>query len=310
MCSVITGVIRRWQADGHQLLRTTYRRLGRRTGRYMIAAGVVSAGADLETYGRVSEQIMDINGLGGHTRLDTGQLEHALRVPNCARYTEAYRFLQAPDFLCTIPFEWDNGCLDSINPELQIWPGPCVYRGDADCVYRISQRQTFAEHPHAAAAPPLATTIANAPDWTNPQIGLYAIASAVCNTYGDDGRQVVEDSLYALGLRSGQFLIDEGVIPSGCTPAQWGEVAAQLANVTGFYDHESVAVSEDCFELRLTRYPYIEPFSVFAAPNDIIEIGAAWDRGCLQANNSRLRLTVPHCIWRGDDVGILRIEVS
>ncbi len=65
MCSVITGVIQRWDEDGHEMLRQTYRRLGRRTGRYMMASGVVPKDADIETYGRVSEQIMDINGLGG-----------------------------------------------------------------------------------------------------------------------------------------------------------------------------------------------------------------------------------------------------
>jgi hypothetical protein len=310
MCSVITGVIRRWQLDGERLLRTTYRQLGQHTGKYMMATGVVVPGADLETYGRVSQEIMDINGLGGYTRLDTGQPEHALRVPNCARYTEAYRFLQAPEFLCAIPFEWDNGCLDSINPELQIWPGPCVYRGDAECVYRINHRQALTQPTPTGDGVTLGTTIANAPDWTNPQIGLYAIASAVCNRYGDEGRQIVEESLFGLGLRSGQFLIDEGVVRSGCTPAEWGEVAAQLADVTGFYDHDLVVVSEDCFELRLTRYPYIEPFTVFDAPRDIVEIAAAWDRGCLATINSGLRLTLPSCIWRGNAVGIMRVEAA
>jgi len=152
------------------------------------------------------------------------------------------------------------------------------------------------------------TTVANAPDWTNPQAGLYAVASAVCNAYGDEGRQVVEQALYTLGLRSGQFLMDHGVIAAGCTPAEWGRVAADLADLAGFYDHESVAVSDRCFELHLTQYPYVEPFTVFGAPADIVEIGAAWDRGCLRAINPRLRLTVPSCLWRGDAVGIFRVE--
>jgi len=321
MCSVITGVIQRWQEDGHQLLRHTYRRLGRRTGRHMIAAGVVPRDADIETYGRVSEQIMDLNGLGGYTRLDTGKQEHALDVPNCARYTEAYRFLGAPTYLCSIPFEWDNGCLDSINPALQIWPGPCVYRGDARCVYRLDKRdsskteQTLADIARDDPAPSGVgstdaggTSIANAPDWTNPQVGLYAILSAVCNRYGEEGRRVARQSLYDLGLRSGQFLLDQGVVRAGCTPAEWGEVAADLAEVSGFYDHRSVGISEDCFELHLTRYPYLEPFTFFGAPHDILDIGIAWERGCLKTINPELTVSVPRCIWRGDDVGIIRVE--
>src|SRR5262245_19685874 len=104
MCSVITATIRHFGRDGEQLLRTTYRRLGRRTGRYMLAVGVAAEGASVQEWGRVSEEIMEINGLGGYTRIDQGPEVHAVVVPGCARYTQAYRFLGAPAHLCAIPF--------------------------------------------------------------------------------------------------------------------------------------------------------------------------------------------------------------
>jgi hypothetical protein len=322
MCSVITAAVGRWNAEGEELLRRTYRRLGRKTGRYMLAVGVVERGASVEQWGQVSDQILEINGLGGYTEIDGGPDVHAVEVPACARYTEAYRFLHAPRHLCAIPFEWDNGCLDSVSPDVQVWPGPCVYRGDDRCIYAVSRRDAAdadTARREVAADPDLAdgaesggasTAVVDAPDWTNPQVGLFALISALINRYGDEATATIRRALFELGVRAGEYLIENGAVERDCTPREWSGIAHELLDVTGFYRHEDVTSTELVHEIRVPDYPYLEPFRYFESPLNILDIAAEWDRGCLRAVNPAIELTQVRCIWRGDADGLWRYALG
>src|SRR5690606_41153612 len=122
---------------------------------------------------RVSEQIMDTCGLGGWTRVFTAETEHRTIVPGCAAYLPLFEFLDAPENICALPFEWDNGCLDVINADLEIWPRMCVYRGAGECHYVISPREAISAE--ATGPPGRASAAAVAgraePTWTNPPAG-------------------------------------------------------------------------------------------------------------------------------------------
>jgi hypothetical protein len=58
----------------------------------------------------------------------------------CGRYVTAYRWLDAPPGICDIPMNWDNGCLETVNPALAISVPACAYLGADVCVYQIGPR--------------------------------------------------------------------------------------------------------------------------------------------------------------------------
>jgi hypothetical protein len=121
-----------------------------------VITAVIERGADIEAYGRVSEQIMDICGLDGWARLDTRDAEHPTAVPRCAAYREAYEAIGAPRKLCAIPFEWDDGCLDRINPALEAWPTACAFQDAGECIYTIRPRAGASTPARTGAAAPAA----------------------------------------------------------------------------------------------------------------------------------------------------------
>jgi hypothetical protein len=323
MCAVITRAIAKWGGEAESLLRSTYRRLGRKTGNFVIAAGVVRRGATVAEWGRVSEEIMDLNGLGGWSRVEVSEQRHDLEVPACKRYTEAYRALGAPRQLCSIPFEWDNGCLDAVNPELQVWPGPCAYQGAASCHYVIDRRpedQTAQTRDALAAddysvGPVEAPTasrdrpVEEAPDWTNPLVGLLAIVSAIDARWGEEGEAEVRTALGALGVLAGRYLLANRVVPEHCTPADWLTFADGLWEVAGFYHRRMEVHSADEASIVLDDHPYLEPLTFFKAPANLFDAISDWDRGCLSVVSSGVKMTWEECAWR-DGTASSRVSYS
>jgi hypothetical protein len=323
MCSVITRAIATWGNEAEALLRSTYRRLGRKTGNFMMAAGVVRRGVAVPEWGRVSEEIMDLNGLDGWARLEVSDERHDLTVPGCKRYTAAYRALGAPKQLCGIPFEWDNGCLDAVNPQLQVWPGPCAYRGAEICHYVVSHRplveaaqtqKEMAEDDYSVAVAGESSgdgekPVAEAPDWTNPLVGLLAIVSALSGRWPGRGELEVKAALEQLGALAGQYLLEHQVVGKGCGAEEWLTHADRLWELAGFYQRRSEAQRADSVVVVLEHQPYLEPLRFFDAPADIFDLITSWDRGCLSVVSPGLELTWEQCAWR-DGTATSRVRYS
>jgi hypothetical protein len=291
MCAVITAVLRAWGSRGEQVLREAYRELGHQTGRYMIATGVVQPGADLESYGRASEQIMDACGLGGWTRIDAGPLQHRTVVPGCAAYTEVYRSLAAPPQLCGIPFEWDNGCLDVINADLRIAPERCVYTGDAECHYVIRARE-LDRHPGAAAlATDRPTPLEQAQAWTNPQAGLYAILSRSIDHFGPGAVAVLGDAMASLGRLTGEYMIEHHLVEAGATVEAIARMAGALTHIAGFREI-SLTGATDRVTLSAAENPFLPVLRFFGNGADVSRVVQEWENGWVATVNPRARSTV------------------
>jgi hypothetical protein len=279
MCAVITAVTNAWGDEGQALLRRTYRELGHRTGEQMIRTGIVPAGADLETYGRVSEQIMDTCGLEGWTRVPTSREEHRTIVPGCADYLPLFEFLEAPDNVCSLPFEWDNGCLDVINADLQIWPTTCVYRSESQCHYVISHR----EETTRPETPTVPTTragervaVRNEPTWTNPTAGFLALIGSTSLHYPEEGLEVLRPALRALGARAGQ---DE-LAGADQTVESVAETLVRRYRAAGFVDAELQPQADGRVLVDLGGNPYgpvLDHFSSHQAASELFhEYDAGW----------------------------------
>lgn len=301
MCAVITVLTKTFGDDGESLIRATYRALGHRTGQQMIDSGIVPAGADLETYGRVSEQIMDTCGLEGWTRVASRQPEHRTAVPGCAAYLPLFTFLEAPDNICSLPFEWDNGCLDVINESLQVWPRRCAYRGEAECHYVIDARGHESRGDGTAQSSSHTVAVKDEPTWTNPTAGFLALIGAAAGRFGAAALDVLGPALESLGARAGQ---DE--LPASATLLEAGELLAGRYTAAGFVGADVCILSEHAV-IDLGPNPYGPVLDLFGSRVVASELFAAYDDGWAQSTG-RLHVTVVTDSWRRGGHHVMRIR--
>jgi hypothetical protein len=144
------------------------------------------------------------------------------------------------------------------------------------------------------------THVMAAPEWTNPFIGMVALISAAYHAFGPAAEQVSKEALYRLGLRTGEFMLEQRMIAKDCSPTEWGRFTLDLMDLTGFHDHEEIDADATRFEFRLTAYPYLDPYRYLDAPRDVCDIPVWWDRGCLAVINAKIRITKTKCFWWGD----------
>lgn len=285
MCAVITEVLHLFGQQGAEVLREAYTDLGHRTGAFMIAGQVVPPGANLETWGRVSEEIMDTCGLEGWTRVPTDNTQHRVKVPGCAAYVDVYRQIGAPAELCAIPFAWDNGCLDIVNPNLRINPEMCVYTGDVECHYVIRRATNHrnpagaaGESPHQTmeAQKPGAVAVADAPAWTNPFAGLLAVCSRSLERLYPSPRGPLEKSLTALGTITGHYLRDHDLTGNSAGPHEIARLAAGIAVASGYG-----SVRLDTGDPRAVVLRHDDPFGpvleTFGPAQEVRELTSVWD---------------------------------
>jgi hypothetical protein len=142
--------------------------------------------------------------------------------------------------------------------------------------------------------------VTQAPDWTNPNIGMVALITASWHAYGEEGLTVSKKGLFKLGLRTGQYMLDEGLVPKDCTATEWGRFTLDLMDLTGFHHYEELEATPERYQFRVTKYPYLEPYRYLDAPRDICDIPGFWDRGCLATINPRIRMSKPRCFNWGD----------
>lgn len=291
MCAAITALTDHWGDAGQELVRRAYRRLGHETGRHMVESGVVPAGADLEVYGRVSEQIMDTCGLEGWARVPTAREEHRTVVPGCAAYLPLFEFLDAPDNICSLPFEWDNGCLDVINEELEVWPRSCAYRDGSTCHYVIEHKDRTTTGTGRTTEPPVSgVAVRNEPTWTNPTAGLVALVGSAATELGPEALKVLEDGLRDLGRRAG-----EAELQTGSALPHLLDVLARRYAAAGFVDVRT-RIDVDGNGVLTATSPYLPVIAMFDLHGAVSAVLQSYDEGWAEASQTH-RLTVVRDSW-------------
>ena len=142
--------------------------------------------------------------------------------------------------------------------------------------------------------------VTGSPRWTNPYIGMCALISACINTFGEEGETAMREAMLNLGRKTGQAMIDQGLVPKGASVQRWGKMLEQLLDLTGIHDHQCVESTPERYLVRVNSCEYPEPYEHIKAPPNICEIPIQWDNGCLETVNPEIRMTIRQCIWRGD----------
>lgn len=144
--AVLVALIDTWGEDGKALAVAAYRRLGHEMAETFMEAGIAPAHATAQQWGHVSDQIADENGLADHELIDDSPERYTTVMPACARYAVPLRLLNAPERICDIPMNWDNGEMDIVADALiELVVPSCAHRGDARCVYSIGPRPGMEE---------------------------------------------------------------------------------------------------------------------------------------------------------------------
>lgn len=165
---------------------------------------------------------------------------------------------------------------------------------------------------HDSHAPLGGMPVATAPTWTNPNVGMIALIAATYTAFGPESVEVLRAGMRRLGRKTGQAMLDQGLVSLDCSPTEWGRFTHQLMDLTGMYDYEEVTVSDDVYEFMVpsSAWPYHEPQHYLDGPPEVCDIPADWDRGCLEIVNSRISMTQPTCSARGDDACLWRYEIA
>lgn len=154
--------------------------------------------------------------------------------------------------------------------------------------------------------------IATAPTWTNPLVGMFALVGAVAQHYGRESLPIMSGGLRTLGRRTGQAMLEAGLIRQGCSPTEWGRFTHQLMDLTGMYVYEEIVSTPEVYEFVVPSgaWPYHEPVAYLGAPPEACDISADWDRGCLDTVSPRILMTQPKCSGRGDEHCLWRYEIA
>ncbi len=140
MIALIAAAHTAYGPDALPALRAGMHRLGLRTGRAMIEAGLVSDGCSPTEWGRFTHQLMDLTGMYVYEELTVSDEVYEFAVPSEAwPYHEPMRYLDAPPEICDIPADWDRGCLATVSPAILMTQPECSARGDARCLWRYER---------------------------------------------------------------------------------------------------------------------------------------------------------------------------
>jgi len=142
--------------------------------------------------------------------------------------------------------------------------------------------------------------VVSAPTWTNPYIGICTMIAASVNAYGIDALNVLSQAFIDLGKKTGQYMIDQGLVKPNVSIRDWGKMTIDLLDLTGIYDHEVIREDDDNFVIKVHDCGYQEPFRHISAPEDICQVPIQWDNGCLLTINPDIRLEITQCAYKGD----------
>lgn len=138
LVAVIVQDIQDHGSKGEALVRDALRALGRRNAHAILRDGHVDRDAGPVEWGRFTLKLMNMTGFMDYAEISAEPDYYAFEVRTYP-YTEAFEYLEAPPQTCDIPGDWDRGCIETINPSIEMLHPRCLWRGDQSCVweYRI-----------------------------------------------------------------------------------------------------------------------------------------------------------------------------
>jgi predicted hydrocarbon binding protein len=140
ICAMISATVNAYGLGALDVLRKAFIELGKKTGEYMIGQGLVKKGASIHEWGKMTIDLLDLTGIYSHDVIQDDADNFVIKVEDCG-YQEPFRYINAPADVCQVPIQWDNGCLQTINPELHTEIVQCAYKGDGHCIYHIKRRK-------------------------------------------------------------------------------------------------------------------------------------------------------------------------
>ena len=114
--------------------------------------------------------------------------------------------------------------------------------------------------------------VVHSPQWTNPYIGMCALISAAVNSFGKEGERVMIEALRNLGLKTGEYMIREGLVLKDSSVETWGKLTEQLLDLTGITNHECIESSPDRYSIKVKGCVYPEPYAYLKAPHNICNL--------------------------------------
>jgi hypothetical protein len=106
----------------------------------MIEQGVAKRGTSVHDWGNMTIELLDLTGIYDHEVISEDEDNFIIKVDDCG-YQEPFRYINAPPDICQVPIQWDNGCLQTINPDLHTEITQCAYKGSEYCIYHIQRRK-------------------------------------------------------------------------------------------------------------------------------------------------------------------------
>jgi hypothetical protein len=144
MCTLISAAVNTYGVGALDVMKTAFIELGKKTGAYMIEQGVAQKNVSVGEWGQVTLDLLDLTGIYDHEVVEQDDDNFIIKVADCG-YQEPFRHINAPEDICQVPIQWDNGCLQTINPDIHTEITQCAYKGAEHCIYHIMRRKQGSE---------------------------------------------------------------------------------------------------------------------------------------------------------------------
>ena len=142
-------------------------------------------------------------------------------------------------------------------------------------------------------------------------VGMSTVAAAhtvyvesARENFGKKGLEVLAEANRLHGLELGEQGVKDGGLRKGDLKSIY-EFFAAAYPYFGF-ELELVEVTDRLIDIKVTACPWIDTFRAKGAKEDICHWVTKIDEGIAQAVDSRLSMSVPKCMMRGDDHCIYR----
>jgi hypothetical protein len=129
---------------------------------------------------------------------------------------------------------------------------------------------------------------------------------AIRKMLGDEGLKAMGEENRLHGLRLGKAALDSGSLRKG----DFKSIYEFFESAHPYFGFE-LAIgdnTENRFDLRVTKCPWLKTFKALGAGEDICYWVTKMDEGIGQVVDPKVRMTLPKCMMRGDDYCIYRWE--